>query len=69
MKFGIALLFLVNGWIQVVHAEEVYVEPGRIGAEWAVTEDTVFIGPTYKSDKIDAALFVSGHSCSVPPIR
>lgn len=43
-------------------ATEEYREPGRVGAEWAVTEDTVFLGPTYKSDKIDAAFFLSGHS-------
>ena len=37
------------------------IEPGRYGAEWAVTEDTVFLGPTYKGDKLDAAFFFSGH--------
>ena len=55
----VASMFLMN--MNFAHAEE-YTEPGRFGAEWAVTEDTVFLGPTYKSDKIDAAFFLSGHN-------
>lgn len=63
MKITLTLLIVLGILGQkIVHAEETYVEPGRFGAEWAVTEDTVFIGPTYKSDTLDAALFVSGHS-------
>ena len=62
MKFALVVLALMTILPKMSHAEEVYVEPGRFGAEWAVTEDTVFIGPTYKSDTLDAALFVSGHS-------
>jgi|GEM_PF-6301816 len=62
MKFAIALFTAFGICMTYAHSEEVYVEPGRFGAEWAVTEDTVFIGPTFKSDKLDAALFVSGHS-------
>ena len=62
LKFFFILFALVFSTVfsQVSRAEE-YTEPGRFGAEWAVTEDTVFLGPTYKSNKIDAAFFISGH--------
>jgi len=62
MKLLLCSLFLITSiFSTIAHAEEEYVEPGRFGAEWAVTEDTVFLGPTYKSDKVDAAFFLSGH--------
>ncbi len=43
------------------HAEE-YIEPGRYGVQLSVTEDTVFAGLAYKSDKLDFLLNFSGHS-------
>jgi len=53
---------LFSGATLVAHAEaDNFIEPGRYGAEWAVTEDTVFIGPTYRGEKLEAAFFLSGH--------
>jgi hypothetical protein len=41
---------------------EKYVEPGRWGVQWTVTEDTVFVGLAYDSDKYDFLFNISGHT-------
>ncbi len=45
----------------LVQAEE-YTEPGRHGVQLSVTEDTVFGGYVYRTEKLDLIVNFSGHS-------
>lgn len=59
---SLGLLALALSPLSSLHAEEIYVEPGRHGLQWSVTEDTVFMGYAYRSDWLDVSLHFSGHS-------
>jgi hypothetical protein len=60
MKKTLILITVILSSV-VAHAGSDYVEPGRHGLQLSVTEDTVFGGYKYVSDKLDLLINFSGH--------